>query len=83
MQSDNFTTPAAYTVNPPDASLGEVVAIEIVLVAGGGGGIDQDTDGQDGTDSSVTISVDGVLKTIYVRGGDGGQAGNSGGAGGT
>ena len=82
LQSNTYNTPQAVTVNPPDASLGEVVAIEINLVAGGGGGADQDTDGQDATDSSVTISVDGVLRTIYVRGGNGGQAGNSGGAGG-
>ena len=82
LQSNSYTTPQAVTVNPPDASLGEVVAIEINLVAGGGGGADQDTDGQDGTDSSVTISVDGALKTIYVRSGDGGQSGNAGGAGG-
>ena len=83
IQDDIFSTPQAATVNVPDASLGEVIAIEIIMTAPGGGGADQDTDGQDAGDASITIDVDGELKTIYCRGGDGGQAGNSGGAGGS
>ena len=78
-----INTPSSQTVTVPDASQGEVIGIEVIMTAPGGGGADSDTDGLNGGYASFSIDVDGTLYTIYCYGGQGGQAGNSGGAGGT
>ena len=83
LKEEVINQPGSKTVTLPDASQGEVIGIEVIMTAPGGGGADSDTDGQDGGYASFSIDVDGTLYTIYCYGGQGGQAGNSGGAGGT
>ena len=83
LSSETITTPQSQVIPLPDPNLGEVIGIQIILEAPGGGGADSDTDGGSGGTASVTLDVDGDLYTITANGGSGGQAGNSGGAGGT
>ena len=83
LSSETITTPQSQVIPLPDPNLGDVIGIQIILEAPGGGGADSDTDGGNGGTASVTLDVDGNLYTITANGGSGGQAGNSGGAGGT
>ena len=76
-----YVAPTSVNVDAPPES-DNVVFVEISLVAPGGGGADQDTDGQDGQDCSCSFFVDGTFYTITAEGGKGGKSGNSGGAGG-
>ena len=76
-----YVAPTSVNVDAPPES-DNVVFVEISLVAPGGGGADQDTDGQDGQNCSCSFFVDGTFYTITAEGGKGGKSGNSGGAGG-
>ena len=74
-----YVAPTSVNVDAPPES-DNVVFVEISLVAPGGGGADQDTDGQDGQNCSCSFFVDGTFYTITAEGGKGGKSGNSGGA---
>ena len=80
LKEDVITSPESRTISVPSPSLGDVIGIEAIMTAPGGGGADSDNDGSDGGSASLTLDVDGQLYTITAFGGKGGQAGNSGGA---
>ena len=64
-------------------ALSRTSSFEIIISAGGGGGGASATGGGAGSNSTVTLFVDGVSKTITATGGQGGGSGNSGGSGGS
>ena len=43
---ETITSPESRTISVPDPALGEVIGIEAIMTAPGGGGADSDNDGQ-------------------------------------
>lgn len=71
------------SMNPVDATIGNVTRLEVELYAPGGGGGSSTGNGGDAGYAYATFNLNGSNYTIYVYGGTGGRSGDSGGAAGS